>query len=394
MVKLNILCLLVILILYHIKIVSSIVFDIKNISNSKVEVVRTVENGMTKTVIYSTPERKITEVRDGYKIIWMADPGEYLKCLNYYEFLWKKNILISVESNNPSKDMSFFYKRGENYPRIAGVNFVVKFEKNLYHSTKTPKKRKDDTKKGETDKKPKKRKAETDDTGEPEKKIRSQPNETTEPQQQPPLVPETIHFEISDSEDETIDQYEPLDLSQHFKKPTQPSHPFAPQSIHFEISSDDDEFDDDEEEPLDLSIHQEPLDLSIKPKPTETTTQQQLVPVTTTVEMESNKDTQIEESTEEHKKQQRKFLMESLKKKIQHRIEGKSKKLGPETIQFEVSSDEEESDISDKELLFSSSDTEDEPELISEQTPMIVISDSEDEQEPGKKGDLPDKEKS
>ncbi|EAN33850.1 Tash protein PEST motif family protein [Theileria parva strain Muguga] len=86
---------------------------------------------------------------------------------------------------------------------------------------------------------------------------------------------------------------------------------------------------------------------------TQSTTSQPLEPVTTQVVISSDEDESTdsasEELTEEQKKQQRKDLMESLKKKIQQRIEDKSKEseskaLEPETIQFEVSSDEEEAD--------------------------------------------------
>ncbi|EAN33854.1 putative integral membrane protein [Theileria parva strain Muguga] len=236
---------------YCIKIASSLTLDLNNTSMSEFHTLKLLHQGIAKTIVLSTPDRQITEVRQGRESVWMGHPGESIKCVTFYiSFKWSSEVLMTIEINNPNKTaMYYLRKHHHNYKYISLQEFESRYrdmvilskqldlineqnirEKELVRKTKQ--------------KQPKKRKAETDDTGEPEKKIRRQPNETTEQQ---PLVPETIHFEISDSEEEheikleisDDEQHEPPGLS-HFKKPTQPSQPLVPETTQVELGSDED----------------------------------------------------------------------------------------------------------------------------------------------------------
>ncbi|EAN33851.1 TpHN family protein [Theileria parva strain Muguga] len=376
---LKILYLFIILTLYHIKIVLSNVLDLRDISSSGFEVAQTHESGMIKTIVLSSPDRQITEVRQGRELVWMGHPGESVKCLTHTTFMRYKKALVTMEINNPVKhDVFYLYNYFSHYVYTSKDIYDEKFRKyskppkylkklikpkadiddtknpkkieklgkhkGVVYDTEPPKKRGrsskskgdiDNTKKPKTprkhnkkndivtNKKIRERKKKTDVSSQPVSSIlSSEEREQEEPldlsikqkSKQPgstedqPLIPENIHIEISDSEDIT-EQLEPVDLSSKSG--------LQPETIRVELISDDEKIEElskTTDQLIDsFGTLSEPL---THPPPTEPQSR---------VEMESNKDTQIEEPTEEQRKQQRKFLMERLRNKIQQRIQEKSK---------------------------------------------------------------------
>ncbi|XP_954171.1 Tash1-like protein, putative [Theileria annulata] len=207
MVRVNTLLLVYAGFLYHIKIVSSIVLDLNDIVNSGLKIHEDSQDGIVTTKIYSTPEKKITKILNGKALVWMALPGEYVKCINIFIFQWSGKELINIEIENPRKTYNayFFMHRGyyklidrggfENF-FLQYSNFVSKISEKIVKSRSL------------------KRKFpfEIDGREEPtKKKIQSQLSGTTIHSEQEQidnkkqLEPETITVEIG-SDDEEIDE--------------------------------------------------------------------------------------------------------------------------------------------------------------------------------------------
>ncbi|EAN33843.1 TpHN family protein [Theileria parva strain Muguga] len=237
MVRVNILYMSFVLIVCRIKIVSSIVLDINDIVNSGLKVFQRVKNGIITTKVFSRPGMPITQILKGSRPIWNGYPGESVRSLTFITSEWSSETVLSIEVDNPVKEPTLYLHTFYNhYKYITIQSYNQKIKQILKGPRICFKKRKKD-------------KGETDDTGEPEKKIRRQPNETTEPPPQQPLVPETIHFEISDSEEE-----EPTTTSaqqcQEDQTP-EPTKPLVPETTRVEIGSDVDEETDTASGPSD-----------------------------------------------------------------------------------------------------------------------------------------------
>ncbi|EAN33847.1 TpHN family protein [Theileria parva strain Muguga] len=193
---LKILYLFIILTLYHIKIVLSNVLDLRDIKNSEFHTLELLQQGIIKTMIYSTADKPITKICKGSRVIWQALPGESAKCITLIRSKWAPGNLMTIEINNPSKtDMLYIYKEYFHYYYTTEEGFKTRF---LALSKPQP------TKYIKRDI-PKKRKAETDDTGEPEKKIPSQPaQQQPQPQQ---IEPEVVQVEVESDDTELTDKH-------------------------------------------------------------------------------------------------------------------------------------------------------------------------------------------
>uniref|UniRef100_A0A3B0N6X9 Tash1-like protein, putative n=1 Tax=Theileria annulata TaxID=5874 RepID=A0A3B0N6X9_THEAN len=231
MVRVNTLLLVYAGFLYHIRIVSSIVLDLNDIVNSGLKMHEDSHDGIITTKIYSTQEKKITKIHNGKALVWMALPGEYVKCVNIFIFQWSGKQLINIEIEKPRKTYNayFFMHRGyyklidrggfENF-FLQYSNFVSKISKKIVKSRSL------------------KRKFpfEIDGREEPtKKKIQSQLSGTTIHSEQEQidnrkqLEPETITVELG-SDDEEIDEY---NLSE--PKETQTDFPTKESSIQTDI---------------------------------------------------------------------------------------------------------------------------------------------------------------
>ncbi|EAN33845.1 TpHN family protein [Theileria parva strain Muguga] len=267
----------VLIIFNCISFVFSEILNIKNLTDSGFYTIIIIEDGITKTMIYSTPQKIITEVRQGKRVLWTALPGESVKCLTIYTLDWASIRVMTIEINNPVKDgMYYFNRRYSNYVYATKEMFdfeyaemarVAKYmhEKYSKSSDKVP---------IPEQKQPKKRKAETDDTGEPEKKIPSQP---AQPQPQPQqLEPEVVQVEMESEEDESTDTASEGPIEE-----------WDIQNIQFQVSSD--------EEQKDIDISDKELIFS----PSDTEEEPELIAEHIQFQISSDSDNDIDESTDD-----------------------------------------------------------------------------------------------
>ncbi|XP_954169.1 Tash1-or TashAT-like protein, putative [Theileria annulata] len=141
MVRVNTLLLVYAGFLYHIKIVSSIVLDLNDIVNSGLKIHEDSQDGIVTTKIYSTPEKKITKILNGKALVWMALPGEYVKCINIFMFKRCKKVLCTIEIENPRKtDIFYLHKYYSHYNYISKEEYYENFERFSYKQPKPKKK--------------------------------------------------------------------------------------------------------------------------------------------------------------------------------------------------------------------------------------------------------------
>ncbi|EAN33842.1 TpHN family protein [Theileria parva strain Muguga] len=220
------------LFLYQIKIASSEILYLDNIVGSGFNIIKIIENRITRTMIYSTPDRQITQVRQGRKLIWMGYPGESIKCLTIFSFESSSKILITIEIENPAYDSLKFIYMHRNYFRYVTKAY---FETNFAMQAKPLKSPTSKPIPGKLPiprlKKPEKRKADAEKSKEAKKKIVGHPSETkteaerqtqtelytttsqqtTQPQKQ--SEPEIIQVEVG-SDDEGTDDFLVVSTSQ------------------------------------------------------------------------------------------------------------------------------------------------------------------------------------
>uniref|UniRef100_A0A3B0MUJ7 Tash1-like protein, putative n=1 Tax=Theileria annulata TaxID=5874 RepID=A0A3B0MUJ7_THEAN len=329
MVRFNTLCIFYALVIYYVRIVSCNVLDLNNLDNPKFYTIKIVEQGVTKIMILSTPENKITEIHRGRLLIWSPDPGEYVKCVTVFIFHWSGKVLINFEIENPRKtDMYYLHKYYSHFKYINKREFENEYRSLLLIEKELESEIRKHKSIGETDLgfKPKKLRRlieKIKDSEEPIKHTQPTELETTEPED---LDPETIHFEVSSDEEPT----------QQTETPTQE---LDPETITVEISSDEEELE--LPKPLDLSIkHKSKI---TEPEELETTEPEEIDPETIPVDIGSDEEEKpLDLSTKQDRKDQ---LMDKLKKMIKQRIKEKYKhtqELDPETIEVELESDEEE----------------------------------------------------
>ncbi|EAN33849.1 TpHN family protein [Theileria parva strain Muguga] len=284
MVRLNILLLLYAGFLYHIKSVYSVLLDLNNLSHSGLQVVKTVERDISKTMIYSTQERKITGICKGSKLIWMGYRGEYVRCVTRILSKWCNSTLIIIQINNAVKDDTYYiHIDPSNYVYISKEEFdevldvISKFSQWMYEKySKRPKK-------------PEKRKGDTDDTEKTKKRSTVEP----QPQSDQPEPEVTQVKSIEDVEREKKRKDLMMSLRNKIQQRIQekskqiqiskPKKPLVPETILVELESD--------EHPKDSDIS----DVGLKFPPTELEQQQppenqQLEPEVTQVEMGSDDD--------------------------------------------------------------------------------------------------------
>uniref|UniRef100_A0A3B0MXH9 Tash1-like protein, putative n=1 Tax=Theileria annulata TaxID=5874 RepID=A0A3B0MXH9_THEAN len=299
MVRVNTLLLVYAGFLYHIKIVSSIVLDLDNEDISRFYTMKIVEQGVTKVMILSTPENKITEIRKGKSLIWMADPDEYVKCFTRISSRWYSEELSTIEIENPQKTKMFYLRKHyfSHFYYISKKDFeqrfltLTKYCKQLEYmddevvkgKRKIPRlninrKRKFPFEKGGIEKTTKKE-AETQTEDKELESIHFEVSSDDEPEE---LDPETIPVEV-ESDDE-----EPLDLSQYYTKHTKSEAEHIehtePTSTGDLLSSHDDELED------------EPIDLTIKHKSKVPESHEQTEPETITVGSLSSDDDEDKDS--------------------------------------------------------------------------------------------------
>uniref|UniRef100_A0A3B0MQV1 Tash1-or TashAT-like protein, putative n=1 Tax=Theileria annulata TaxID=5874 RepID=A0A3B0MQV1_THEAN len=141
MVRVNTLLLVYAGFLYHIKIVSSIVLDLNDIVNSGLKMHEDSHDGIITTKIYSTQEKKITKIHNGKALVWMALPGEYVKCVNIFMFKRCKKVLCTIEIENPIKtDIFYLHKYYSHYNYISKEEYYDNFEIFSYKQPKPKRK--------------------------------------------------------------------------------------------------------------------------------------------------------------------------------------------------------------------------------------------------------------
>ncbi|XP_954166.1 Tash1-like protein, putative [Theileria annulata] len=416
MVRFNTLCIFYGLVIYYIRIVSSNVLDLNNLDNPKFYTMRIVEQGVTKIMILSTPENKITEIRRGRLLIWSLDPGEYVKCVTVFIFHWSGKVLINFEIENPRRtDMYYLHKYYSHFKYISKREFEEEYRTLLLIEKELESEIRKHKSIGETDLgfKPTKLRrliGKIKHSEEPTKHTQPTELETTEPED---LDPETIHFEVSSDDEEE----KPLDLSiKHKSKTTEAeqietteSEEIDPETIKVEVGSDDEDTCEEEltkQERKDQLMDKlkKMIKQRIKEKSKHT---QELDPETTEMELESDEE---EKPLDLSTKQDRKQVMDKLKKMIKQRIKEKTKHtqeldpettepedletsepedLDPETIPVELESDEEELELPEpldlsikhksKTIEPEEVETTEPEELDPETIPVDIESDEEDE---------------
>ncbi|XP_954170.1 Tash1-like protein, putative [Theileria annulata] len=290
MVRVNTLLLVYAGFLYHIKIVSSIVLDLDNEDISRFYTMKIVEQGVTKVMILSTPENKITEIRKGKSLIWMADPDEYVKCFTRISSRWYSEELSTIEIENPKKTKMFYLRKHyfSHFYYISKKDFeqrfltLTKYCKQLEYmdnevvkgKRKIPRlnikrKRKFPFEKDGIEKTTKKE-AETQTEDKELESIHFEVSSDDEPE----IEPETIPVEVDSDDDEV-----PLDLSQYYTEPIE-------QTEH--TSTGDLLSSHDEEQPIDLTIKHKSKAPESVVEPTE--------PETITVDLLSSHDEEHEDS--------------------------------------------------------------------------------------------------
>uniref|UniRef100_A0A3B0MFI4 Tash(AT)-like protein, putative n=1 Tax=Theileria annulata TaxID=5874 RepID=A0A3B0MFI4_THEAN len=404
MVRFNTLCIFYGLVIYYIRIVSSILLDLENVNISKFYTMRIVERGVTKIMILSTPENKITEVYNGIFFVWSPDPGEYVKCVTIYEFRYTKRVIMSIEIENPRKtDMYYLSKYRWNYKYISKEDFEKEYQSMLLiekeleygiqkqkHESGTekvfiPKRkrgrpRKHKPKIKDTDYKTRKSKKqsiaqekldpeETDTADEiPSDKDDDEPEDLTEEQRQKikDQVLEKIDFEVSSDEDIDVDgpTHSHIQSDAITQTETQSYERTGPQVLDREAVSEESvrveeagkisvEFSDDEIESelfqVNLGSDSDDEPLIIKA----------FIPTST----QTNKKTKTD--NEQTYTYYTTYTLSKSQSQVSKTTTESTEQLVPETIPVEIGSDEEdhESEISDIELLFSS-DEEHETEKI------------------------------
>ncbi|XP_954172.1 Tash1-like protein, putative [Theileria annulata] len=260
MVRVNTLILFYTIIIYCIKIVSSIVLDLDNLDNSIIEIVKTTEEGIITTKIYSIPENKITELREGFIIVWMQDDCEYIKSITHYEFLSTKRKLMSIELYSPFEDnMIYLYKLGKHYAYTTRNKFEEIFKKNLEISEKKTRKRKPKSYTDYKRRKSKKKRITKPEDLEPEMEFEISSDESTqqtEKKSEEHTEPE-MDFEISSEESKPIESEttkQPEHTSETTKQTEQTEttdeRELQPETIPVEVESDDEHEDIDLEQEL------------------------------------------------------------------------------------------------------------------------------------------------
>nr|CAC28166.1 TashAT1 protein [Theileria annulata] len=224
------------LFLYRVKFASSEILYLDNLDNPNFYTIKIVEDRLTKIMILSTPEDKITEIRSKRKLIWGSDRGEYVKCFTRFSFESSDKTLITIEIGNAVDEaMKFIYVSGNFYKYINKSEFEdyyksfcsvfikippgklpiprlkknVKTEKVDKRKLKRDRQRKDKPQSEQHDKNVDIVSQSLAEEGiDLEKKIvgREEPTQQTEKQQEPTeLEPETIPVEL-ESDDEEIDE--------------------------------------------------------------------------------------------------------------------------------------------------------------------------------------------
>ncbi|EAN33857.1 TpHN family protein [Theileria parva strain Muguga] len=124
MVRLNILYIIVLLILYHVKTVSSLTLDLRDIDTSKFDVSSVVENGVTKTTILTKRHIPIDELYFAGEMIWKGRPGESVNSITHYSFENHHKMLLYIEVDNSAfEDILYFYTRRGIYLDITEEEF-------------------------------------------------------------------------------------------------------------------------------------------------------------------------------------------------------------------------------------------------------------------------------
>ncbi|XP_954168.1 Tash(AT)-like protein, putative [Theileria annulata] len=384
-------CIVFTVIVYYIKAVSSLILDLSNLSNSVLEVQSTVEDGIVITKIYSTPEKKITEIYQGFIEIWIGYPGESAKCVTYIKFKRPIRAILKIEVDNPVLNSNYYlFKKYSNYKYISKDEFEKKYEeiKDLCKSIdvsidndKPKRLRKHKPKIKDTDYKTRKSKKksiaqekldpeETDTADEiPSDKDDDEPEDLTEEQRQKikDQVLEKIDFEVSSDEDIDVDgpTHSHIQSDAITQTETQSYERTGPQVLDREAVSEESvrveeagkisvEFSDDEIESelfqVNLGSDSDDEPLIIKA----------FIPTST----QTNKKTKTD--NEQTYTYYTTYTLSKSQSQVSKTTTESAEQLVPETIPVEIGSDEEdhESEISDIELLFSSDESSQQTEKI------------------------------
>ncbi|XP_954174.1 Tash1-like protein, putative [Theileria annulata] len=319
MVRVNTLLLVYAGFLYHIKIVSSIVLDLNDIVNSGLKIHEDSQDGIVTTKIYSTPEKKITKILNGKALVWMALPGEYVKCVNIFMFESNNDVFLSFDVHNPIINKTFYlHKYYNHYKFVRQITFANKIKKLRKRSKRMLRKRKleDDVDENESQ-------LEHISTGgliSSEDEFDQDNIKLQISSDEEQLDPETIHFEISSDDEPEIE----------------------PETITVEIESDDDEREEELTKPDRIEQVMDKLKKMIKQRIKEKSKQSQpseSVPSEESKPSESETTKQPEHTSETTKQTEQTETTDE-------------RELQPETIPVEVESDDEHEDIDlEQELL-------------------------------------------
>uniref|UniRef100_A0A3B0MK48 Tash(AT)-like protein, putative n=1 Tax=Theileria annulata TaxID=5874 RepID=A0A3B0MK48_THEAN len=427
MVRFNTLCIFYGLVIYYIRIVSSILLDLENVNISKFYTMRIVERGVTKIMILSTPENKITEVYNGIFFVWSPDPGEYVKCVTIYEFRYTKRVIMSIEIENPRKtDMYYLSKYRWNYKYISKEDFEKEYQSMLLiekeleygiqkqkHESGTEKVFIPKRKRG----RPRKHKPKIKDTDYKTRKSKKQSiaqEETT--QQLEKLDPEVTTTTKEESEEskeptQTPTKESKTDSAQITQLTEEPKPQLQPEITPVEIGSDE---EPEEEEPVHLSQyytetiehieptstmdlllsdyeHLEPEELEISDiEPSESVVEQteeelELDSIHFEISSDDEPEHTTEKEPEEHKEPEIEFEISSEESQPSESVTTKQTteqpehlELQPETIPVEIESDDEHEDIDlEQELLNEPLFGEDVEKLLERELDNIGLSTNE-----------------
>uniref|UniRef100_A0A3B0N4G2 Tash1-like protein, putative n=1 Tax=Theileria annulata TaxID=5874 RepID=A0A3B0N4G2_THEAN len=329
MVRVNTLLLVYAGFLYHIRIVSSIVLDLNDIVNSGLKIHEDSHDGIITTKIYSTQEKKITKIHNGKALVWMALPGEYVKCVTYIMFESNNDVFLSFDVHNPIINKTFYlHKYYNHYKFVRQITFANKIKKLRKRSKRMFRKRKleDDVDENESQLEH----ISTGDLISSEDEFDPDNIKLQISSDEEQLDPETIHFEISSDEDEP----EEID----------------PETIPVEIESDEEEICEEELTKQDRKDQlMDKLKKMIKQRIKEKSKQSQ----------PSESVTSEESQPEEHKEPEIEFEISSEESQPSESVTTKQTteqpehlELQPETIPVEIESDDEHEDIDlEQELL-------------------------------------------
>uniref|UniRef100_A0A3B0MY38 Tashat3 protein n=1 Tax=Theileria annulata TaxID=5874 RepID=A0A3B0MY38_THEAN len=228
------------LFLYRVKFASSEILYLDNLDNPNFYTIKIVEDRLTKIMILSTPEDKITEIRSKRKLIWGSDRGEYVKCFTRFSFESSDKTLITIEIGNAVDEaMKFIYVSGNFYKYINKSEFEDYYKSFCSVFIKIPPGKlpiprlKKNVKTEKVDKRKLKRDRQRKDKPQSEQHDKNVD-----------IVSQSLAEEGIDLEKKIVGREEPTQQTTQHTQPTTEPTELEPETITVELESDDEEIDE------------------------------------------------------------------------------------------------------------------------------------------------------